>query len=136
MPYKQRSHQAPISRRRRTADDTAAVEAGLAPTEVVHKDEHYIRFVLSVTGRKARQQRTGEQNFDGRCSHFHIIVLFFSYSSSILVVEQFTPIRPFAHLVQGVGIDVAVSSAKLPAAAQRTVGRHQRIHDTSASVGQ
>jgi mannose-6-phosphate isomerase-like protein (cupin superfamily) len=74
-------------RRRRTANDTATVEAGLAPTEVVHKDEHNVWFILSGGGRKERQQRRGEQNFDGRCTHFHIIVLFFCYSSSSSVVE-------------------------------------------------
>jgi hypothetical protein len=68
------------SGRRRTANDTATVEAGLAPTEIVHKDEHNVWFILSVGGRKERQQRTSEHNFDGRYSHFHIIVLFFCYS--------------------------------------------------------
>jgi hypothetical protein len=57
--------------RRCSPDDSATVEAGLTPPEVVHEDQDDVRFVLSMCGRKAAQKRKSEYGKDRRFPGSH-----------------------------------------------------------------
>ena len=57
--------------RRCSADDPPAVEAGLAPAEVVHEDQDDVGLFLSVCGGKGKHQRTRKQHDERRFQRFH-----------------------------------------------------------------